>query len=324
MKSKVLSYPPIEEISLTPEQRKVERCNIDEEIERELEDIRRKHSSVEKRKPGEALEAGDALVINVSCDRDGAPAKFNKEGIGINLGKHFFDGNVETEILKHRVGDTFNAKAGKGGEWPVDCRIVSAQHTVSRPLTDDDFAEEGKLNGVETGNEEEFREYLKDTIRYEENLGHFYDCIIEDLTKKLVDGSEFYVDQGELQKDIDRWYTEVADLPDYPETEDEDGFIEYVQEMTGSDADTREELYADLLKYYERAFKYNLILLDLAKDEPDPPKEALNEMLDELRVQGFDENLIEASNDYEQYVKDTRLEAGQAIMLDIISKQLEN
>lgn len=324
MKSKVISYPDIDTIKLRDDQRVVERCNVEEEIERELGDIKRKYSTAADRKEGERVEVGDAVVINAACDASDAPAKFNRNGIGLNLGKFYYDKNAETEILNHRVGDVFEVKAGESGEWTLKIEILSARYTKYRDLTDEDFQKEGMIEGVEIRNEQEYIEYVKNAIRSAENLNHYYDVVVPDLAAELVSKSEFEIDRAELDEDIRNWYHEVEDLPDLPESEDEDGFIPYVQDMLNSSAETREELTEELMAYYERAFKYNLILLDLAKDEEDPSRESFDQLLEELRAAGFSEEEIAEYDNYERYVRDQKLEAGQLVMLDLIEKQLLN
>ena len=89
-------------------------------------------------------------------------------------------------------------------------------------------------------------------------------------------------------------------------------------------SDTREALEKELREYYENSFKYNLILMDLAKDEPDPSRESLEALKKELREQGMSEDEIEETCSYEQYVKNHKLEAGQERLLEIIEKQYLN
>lgn len=313
MKSKVIRVADINKFVLEESKKTVERKNYEENLKQELEFLQRSYATTKERELHEKIEEGDSVTLDVKCDDENSPKKFNREKLVVNVGKNFYDKNLESELIGKTVGSEFSCKVGKGLEFEVDVKIVASTYMDINELTDQNIADLGY--GIETV-EDYKREYLA-SFRADENFEHFREFISKDVQKYLIENSVLDIDLDEKEKKKQSWLKEMEEYP-YDEG---DSFENYVRNVCGSKAETEEGLREDLLNYYDDYFKAYLIFAELGKDAQLLTPEEYEKSNEEAREKGIP---LDENETYDRYVMDAKVSEGQDIVMAWAEEQYIN
>lgn len=236
----------------------------DEDVQRELEELRLKHAQLIPREEGEAVEKGDIVYIDFEGSVDGKP--FPEGGATdypLELGSGSFVPGFEEQLVGKKVGEevevrvTFPADyreeklAGKEGVFKV--KIKSAKKKELAEL-DDEFAKD--VSEFETL--EELKTDLRNKLE-KAALDRAEQMVRDEIIEKVVAGSEVEVPQVMVERRIDSMIESLANhlrIMGYT--------LEDYLKQTGEDLNKIREEYRD--RAYQLV-KTDLVLEAIAKAE---------------------------------------------------------
>ncbi len=188
----------------------------DEEVDEQLEALRRHFGSIEGIEENRPVEKGDLVVIDYSAEVDGKPAEdlsqenyYVEVGAG-NLNKDFEDGLIgmekgdEKDIEVTYPEDAVNAKlAGKTVKYHVKLKDIQVRQL---PELNDEFAQS---IGVGFKTIEDVRERLRKQILQDKEEAA-QSSLRKQLFDKLLKGADFPVPERLVEKKLDQMIDNVA------------------------------------------------------------------------------------------------------------------
>ena len=184
----------------------------DEQLNEELEGLRKKHGTLKSPEPARAAKAGDAAVIDYALSIDGNSVKEGSaEGIEVELGSSTLLPELNTAIIGMNAGEskdvsiTFSANhpredfRGKSGVFKVTLKEVKE---LVLPNLDDEFAKDlaESFGGVET------LDALKEAVKKQigKNLEQAADdAVAQQIVDALVDTNQVSVPPSLVRKQME-------------------------------------------------------------------------------------------------------------------------
>ena len=186
MKSKINVLADYKE---TPFEREVVIWCPAEHIEKEMRHLTR---SFKKTEPVTTIEKGDVTVLSL----EGTVEKFNKPSVFVTVGGGLFDAELESALIGHTVGETFNAKTG---DTDVKVTVKQATRTVF-PEPTDEMAQayaESHSEYAEIKTVEDYRRRVVDDYIEEQRRNAIYGAMDEVLGYVLTH-SDWEFDDDEI------------------------------------------------------------------------------------------------------------------------------
>ncbi len=317
MKSKVTKLYNLEELRFADDLLEVTYRDHEALYQEDLKEIQKMFSVKKERGPEEALLEGDVVVISIKAD-DASNKKFNKEKVSLVLGKHFYDKNIETEILKKKVGDSFSCQTADG-KLTVKLVINEATYMDIPPVTIEMVRESGYSDSVTM---EDFRRQEHEVFRAIDRENHVADHLLGPARDLLTKESTFAIDQEELAKFQDFWLEDARNLPE----ELGEDFVSYIQGATGAQTEDEAELEKIYRNHLKEVYHYRLVLFELGKASPVPGREEMEAQLAEARELGIDVDSEEFKGrfTYERFYEDMQVASGEAYLFSLLEGHLKN
>lgn len=139
--------------------------------------------------PVQTVETGDIVTVELKSNTD-----FFNRTIKINVGKGFFDKELENRLLGMTLDETAVAEHYKAGN--VTIHVIEILRLCIPQLTDE-LAMCSQLDGVRTA--DEYRRYISKELMREEAFQKAYDYFI-----KIIEKSVFSIDESEIDSLVEQ------------------------------------------------------------------------------------------------------------------------
>lgn len=198
MKTKVLSYPDVDQLVFDPELLHivVEEEKLKEYVDKELKFFRKKHGTTVDAGPDYVIEEGDIVMVKATSELP----KFNRPMIPVSVGKGLFDKVVEEALLGLHLGEKKEITIeGK----PVTLDVLKVKTKTEAELTWDLIRDEVQKQYPDVDSLEAFEAAKREECLFNYKEDQYMGRVYSSLREQILDKMEIEIDQDELQAFFD-------------------------------------------------------------------------------------------------------------------------
>ncbi|WP_459129255.1 trigger factor [Guggenheimella bovis] len=306
MKTKLLSYPMIEDLPFEPEMLKVqvEKEEIEKRITDELNRIAKRYGQVIETEADYMIQEGDIVTIKVESELP----KYNKPKLPLTVGKGLYNRFLEYHLIGMRKGD---AKKIQIDEKDVLFTVLDVKTKNVPELTWDMLKREISAFYPDVDSIESYKKVMEKEFIEDAAVDRYYEDAAEFVSQYLIENIKLDVDPEELQAFKDRVYWH------FNKEAKENGvsYDDYIIDMfiypgeDSKDVDLKKRVEETM----ERDFKFSIYAKEILKDEDLPILPVDYEASIEAWAKEFERSVedFKEVTTYEEFVTSQYIEAAQ-------------
>lgn len=278
MKTTIKNFPEIKDLTLDEAWLRVsiEKEAFEKELEKELGYFVKKHGTSIDAPADHGIEKEDIVMLRAKSELP----KFNKPMIPVSVGKGLFNEKLEEALIGMKAGEEKSLEIDGS---PVSFTVLKIKTKTIPPMSWELIKDDVQKNFPDINSVEEFEEMMRGRLEYMHREDYFFANVYEPLVAQILERSELYVDEDELQaykdavRESDELHAQSYELSRF------DYYREHVPEWAGMSDEAIEADYDTIMEKDFRLQTYAraLFIRDELDGFDDTYEDAVKAMVEE-------------------------------------------